>query len=147
MRIVSLVGLAVAAVGIIAGALVAGPILIPVGILAVVFFGVLLIIRARNGKGSLVASRSSTDVSKGTQRTSSIIGLAIAAALGLTGVVMGSVLVNTLTQRGLAADATGTGGYTTDTEIVLGLVAFGLVLVATISTPILIVRLVQSNRN
>ena len=147
LRTVSLVGLAVAAVGILAGAFVAGPILVPAGILAIVFFGILLVARARRAEGSLVVSRSSDSMPKGTGRTSSIIGLAIAAALGVTGVVMGSALVSTLTQRGLVADATGTVGYTTDAEIVLGLVAFVLFLVAIVATPIMIVRLVRSSRN
>jgi hypothetical protein len=46
----------------------------------------------------------------------------------------------------LVADATGGGGYTTDAEIVLGLVAFGMGMVAIIATPILTIRLVRSGR-
>ena len=86
-------------------------------------------------------------ISNRVGQTASIIGLVLAALIGAVGIVMGGVLVNTLTERGLVADATGTGGYTTDAEIVVGLVALGLVIVAIIGTPILIVRLVRSGRS
>jgi len=53
--------------------------------------------------------------------------LAIASVLGLvTGIVIMIYLWKVLGERGMYADATGTGGYTTVNEVLLGLLGFVL---------------------